>query len=76
MDFMQYFDFDRSIRDYEFTYKSVQNIKRLIHTKKFKHSSGKAIFDYLSNEVEFVFFHDYLKRYLYEKAVLVSGSTV
>lgn len=65
--YLEQYDFSKSIRSYDFTHKSEQNIKRLKDTDAFRQASAKTIFEYLTKELEFVQFSDYLKRYLYKK---------
>lgn len=70
MDFRYYLDCDRSIRSYDFTHRSAQNLKRIFHSDQFEEESAELIYDYLINEMEIVLFNDYLKRFLYKKCAL------
>lgn len=62
-----YWNLSGTIRDYDFTKRSAENIKRITDTEQFREKDSETIFQYLSNQMEIVPFGDYLKRYLYEK---------
>lgn len=70
MDFRYYFDCSKSIRDYDYTHRSVQNMKRLVSTERFQNADAETIFHYITNETEIVIFNDYLKRYLYKRSAI------
>ena len=60
------FDITGSIKDYEFTKRSIVNYNRMIESSQFEDMSSDAIFRYLTGQMELVSFGDYLKRYIYE----------
>ena len=66
----QSLDLTESIRDYEYTKKSVVNLNRIINSKQFQEMDSETIFQYLKKEMEIVSFGDYLKRFLYEESGL------
>ncbi|HBI64405.1 MAG TPA: hypothetical protein DDX51_04740 [Clostridiales bacterium] len=70
MDFRDYFDCSQSIHDYNYTHKAVQNLQRLTGTAEFQHADAKTICYHIINKTEIVIFHDYLKRYLYQRSAL------
>ena len=62
------FDISGSIKDYEYTKRSVVNYNRVIESSQFESMSSDTIFRYLTKQMEMVSFGDYLKRYIYEGA--------
>lgn len=60
------FDISGSIKDYEYTKKSVVNYNRVIDSGQFEDMASDTIFQYLTKQMELVSFGDYLKRYIYE----------
>ena len=62
------FNFTKSLRDYEYTKRSVLDFNRVVSSKQFERMDSETIFRYLSEEMEIVSFGDYLKRYIYERA--------
>lgn len=61
------FDVTRTVRDYEYTRKSVLNLSQIVDSQQFANQDSETIFRYLQNEMEIVSFGDYLKRYIYRK---------
>ena len=66
------FDITGSIKDYEYTKKTIVNYNRMIESGQFEEMAPDAIFRYLTEQMEMVSFGDYLRRYIYEG----SGMTV
>ena len=60
------FDISGSVKDYEYTKRSIVNYNRMIESGQFESMSSDAIFRYLTRQMELVSFGDYLKRYIYE----------
>ena len=60
------FDLSASVKDYEYTKRSVVNLKRIINSKQFERADSETIFQYLQKKAELVYFGDFLKRYIYE----------
>ena len=60
------FDISDSIKDYEYTKRSIVNYNRMIESSQFEEMSSDAIFQYLTRQMELVSFGDYLRRYIYE----------
>ena len=65
MAFLEQFDFQSSVRDYDYTLRSKQNLERIKNSKDFRNKSAETIFQYLYNQMELVSFNDFLKRYVY-----------
>lgn len=65
MSFLEQFDFQRSIREYDYTLRSKQNLERIKDSKQFCNQSAEMIFEYLCHQMELVSFCDFLKRYVY-----------
>lgn len=65
MIFPRQFDFRNSVRDYDYTLRSTQNLKRIKDSKEFRNKNAKTIFQYLCNQMELVPFNGFLKRYIY-----------
>ena len=65
MAFLEQFDFQSSVRDYDYTLRSKQNLERIKNSKDFRNKSAETIFQYLYNPMELVSFNDFLKRYVY-----------
>ena len=61
------YDFDSTIKDFEYTRRAAAGISRVIDSADFQDMDADMIFEYLSREIEVVLFPDYLKRYLYQK---------
>ncbi|MBQ4425517.1 MAG: hypothetical protein II882_07265 [Lachnospiraceae bacterium] len=61
------FDFDQTIRDFEYTRRAAAGMNRIIDSADFEDMDADMIFHYLAHEMEVVLFPDYLKRYIYEK---------
>lgn len=68
MAYLDAFDFERTIRDYEFTRKARQQILRVVTSESFAQMDPGEIFSFILNEMQMVSFKEYLKRYLYERA--------
>ena len=60
-------DFEKTIRDFEFTRRAARRIGSVIYSAKFEEMDSRTIFQYLLSEMELVSFKDYLKRYIYER---------
>ena len=60
------FDVTRTLKDYEYTKRSVINFNRIISSREFEDMPSETIFNYLHDQMEIVSFGDYLKRYIYE----------
>ncbi len=73
MDFLNSFDFESTIRDFEFTRKAHNQILKVVESKDFADMDSEAIFRYLCETMELVSFKDYLKRYIYERAGIRKG---
>ena len=67
-DFWSITDFERTIRDFEFTRKAVRRLNDVVYSADFEDMDAAMIFRYLLQEMELVSFKDYLKRYIYERA--------
>ena len=61
------YDFDSTIRDFEYTRRAAAGISRVMDSDDFRDMDADMIFEFLSKEMEVVLFPDYLKRYIYEK---------
>ena len=61
------FDFTKTLKDYDFTKRSVVDLNRTITSDRFEDMPSDVIFRYLNEQMELVSFGDYLKRYIYEK---------
>ena len=68
MGFLDSFDFESTIRDFEFTRKAQSQILKVVESKDFADMDSESIFRYLYETMEIVSFKDYLKRYIYERA--------
>lgn len=64
------FNLEHTIRDYEYTKKSVQNMNIVLDSKEFEGQEAKQIYEYLVDKMEIVSFGDYLKRFIYDNADL------
>ena len=60
-------DFDSTIKDYEFTRKTINEIHRVVYSADFEDMDADTIFAYLKGKMQMVSFRDYLRRYLYGK---------
>ncbi len=60
------FDISRSLRDYEYTKRSVADLNRVVKAEQFENMPAEMIFACLRDQMEVVSFGDYLRRYLYE----------
>lgn len=67
-DDLLYFDIEQTVRDYEYTKRSMKGFNQVIDSDEFMDMDANAIFEYLGSRMEIVNFCDYLKRYIYEKA--------
>jgi len=63
-------DFDRTVRDFDFTRRAVNRLNSVVYSAEFEEMDSEAIFDYLFRDMELVSFKDFLKRYIYERAGL------
>lgn len=63
-------EIEDSIHDFDFTKRSIANLRRITDSEAFRQQDTKTILQYLQNEMEIVSFSDFLKRFLYEKAEL------
>ena len=61
------FDITQTLRDYDYTKRSVANFNRIISSQQFEDMPSDVIFRYLNEQMEVVSFGDYLRRYIYEK---------
>lgn len=61
------FELNRTIRDYEFTMRTLSSMHRFMDTKEFESMDTEAIFEFFSDEMSIVPFSDFLKRFIYEK---------
>ena len=61
-------DFEKTIRDFDYTRLAAKGFERIITSEAFADMDSDMIYEYLLHEMELVSFKDYLKRYLYEKA--------
>lgn len=66
MDNWMDFDFDKTIRDFEYTKRAVANMDAVISSKDFETMDADMIFHYLLKQMTVVLFPDYLKRYIYK----------
>ncbi len=66
--FLNDYDFERTIRDYEFTRKARSRIREMVSSESFLDMSGDEILRFLLDRMEIVPFRDHLKRYLYKHA--------
>ena len=66
--FFEELDFEKTVRDFEFTRRAVRGISRVINSRDFEDMDAEMIFRYLFREMEMVSFRDYLKRYIYMHA--------
>lgn len=66
-DYCGKWDLSGMIRDYEFTRRSAANLRLLGESERFAGEDSDAIFQYLRNQMEIVYFGDFLRRYLYER---------
>ena len=64
------FDVSRTIRDFDFTKRAVQKMYTVLDSEKFNSEDADMIFKYLSEEMEIVYFNDYLKRFLFSRYAL------
>ncbi len=62
------FDITKSLRDYEYTKRSVVDLNRVVDSKQFEEMDSETIFQYLKDQMEVISFSDYLKRYIYEES--------
>ena len=63
-------EIEDSIRDFDFTKRSIANLRRITDSEAFRQQDTGTILHYLQHEMEIVSFSDFLKRFLYEKAEL------
>lgn len=70
MDFWESIDFERTLRDYEFTRRAQRQIHRAVTNETFEDMDAENILRLLKSEFEIVSFKDYLRRYIYERAQL------
>lgn len=61
-------DFDRTIKDFEFTRRASRNINRIVESADFEHMETEVIYQYLDQNTELVVFKDFLKRYIHKSA--------
>ena len=61
------FDVSKTIRDFDFTKRAVQRMYNVLDSDKFNSEDADMIFKYLSEEMEIVYFNDYLKRFLFSR---------
>lgn len=61
-------DFERTIRDYEFTRRARSRIQEMVTSESFREMDGDEILRFLLDRMEIVPFRDHLKRYLYKQA--------
>ena len=62
----QQIDLDHSIKDFEYTRRAMRNIRTLTQSEDFRTMDSETIYSYLQDTQTFVFFCDYLKRYIYQ----------
>lgn len=62
------FSYDKTIRDFDYTRRSVKGMVQVLDSSEFEGMESDSIFDYLYSKMETVSFCDYLKRYIYLKA--------
>ena len=62
------YDMTSTLRDYDYTRRSVRNMNRVLDSADFENMEADHIFRYLHEQMQIVHFGDYLKRYIYERA--------
>ena len=62
------FDVTKTMKDYEYTRRSVLNMNRILDSARFADMDSETIYQYLLDQMEIVSFSDFLKRYIYGKA--------
>ena len=60
-------DLSQTIREYDYTPRTIKKMNHVIDSAEFKFMDVDAIFRYLAEEMDIILFPDYLKRYIYEK---------
>ncbi|NLX82572.1 MAG: hypothetical protein GXZ04_01955 [Clostridiales bacterium] len=68
MNFLQSFDFESTIRDFDFTRKARQQISHVVTSATFADMDAQEVYSFLAQGMEMVSFKDQLKRYLYQRA--------
>ena len=65
MDFLNTMDFEKTIRDYEFTRKARQQIHHVVTSESFEDMSCEEILKFFIDEMDIIPFCDHLKRYIF-----------
>lgn len=64
----EFYDLERSLKDYEFTAKAFQRMNSVVYSADFEDMDSDTIFIYLYKQFDHISFKDHLKRYIYKHA--------
>ena len=63
-------DFNQTVRDFDFTRRAIRRVNSVVYSPEFEEMDSDAIFKALFEEMQLVPFNSFLKRYIYERAMI------